>query len=142
MMSKIMAESEVEEAVLEILKELGYSMAFGPEIAVDGTAPERTSYSEVILTERTRNAIDRLNPKIPREAKEEAFRKLLRTESHLLIQNNKTFHKMLVDGVNVEYKRKDGSIAGDNVRLFDFQDPENNEFLAVNQFTVIENNNN
>jgi type I restriction enzyme R subunit len=143
-MSKILAESEVEEAVLEILKELGYSVAFGPEIAVDGTAPERTSYSEVILTERTRNAIDRLNPKIPKEAREEAFRKLLRTESHLLIQNNKTFHKMLVDGVNVEYKRKDGSIAGDNVRLFDFQNPENenNEFLAVNQFTVIENNNN
>jgi type I restriction enzyme R subunit len=141
-MSKILAESEVEEAVLEILKELSYSMAFGPEIAVDGTAPERTSYSEVILTERTRNAIDRLNPKIPTEAREEALRKLLRTESHLLIQNNKAFHKMLADGVNVEYKRKDGSIAGDNVRLFDFQNPENNEFHAVNQFTVIENNNN
>jgi type I restriction enzyme R subunit len=141
-MSKIMAESEVEEAVLEILKELGYGMTFGPEIAVDGTAPERTSYSEVILTERTKKAINKLNPEMPREAREEAFRKLLRTESHLLIQNNKTFHKMLVDGVNVEYKRKDGSIAGDNVRLFDFQNPENNEFLAVNQFTVIENNNN
>jgi type I restriction enzyme R subunit len=142
MMSKILAESEVEEAVLEILKELDYSRAFGPEIAVDGTSPERTSYSEVILTERTKEGIDRFNPKIPREAREEAFRKLLRTESHILIQNNKAFHKMLVDGVNVEYKRKDGSIAGGNVRLFDFQNPENNEFLAVNQFTVIENNNN
>jgi type I restriction enzyme R subunit len=141
-MSKIMAESEVEEAVLEILKELCYSRAFGPDIAVDGRTPERTSYLDVILTERTRHAIDELNPKIPKEARDEALRKLLRTESQLLIQNNKVFHKMLVDGVNVEYSRKDGSIVGDNVRLFDFQNPENNEFLAVNQFTVIENNNN
>lgn len=122
-MSKIMAESEVEEAVLDILKELGYSRAFGPDIAVDGIAPERSSYSDVILTERIRNAIDMLNPKIPKEARDEALRKLLRTESHLLIQNNKAFHKMLVDGVNVEYKRKDGTIAGDNVRLFDFSKP-------------------
>jgi type I restriction enzyme R subunit len=142
MMSGIMVESEVEEAVLDILKELGYRRAFGPDIAIDGLAPERTSYSNIILTERTKNAIDTLNLKIPKEAREEALRKLLRTESHLLIQNNKAFHKMLVDGVNVEYKRKDGSIAGDNVRLIDFQNPENNEFLAVNQFTVIENNNN
>lgn len=141
-MSKILAESEIEEVVLEILKEIGYSTAFGPEIAVDGTAPERNSYSEIILTGRIRNAIDSFNSEIPKEAKEEAFRKLLRSESHLLVQNNKVFHKMLVDGVSVEYKRKDGSIAGDRVRLFDFQHPENNEFLAVNQFTVIENNNN
>jgi type I restriction enzyme R subunit len=141
-MSGILAESEVEEAVLEILEELGYGRVFGPDIAVDGMAPERTSYLEVILTERMRNAIDQLNPKIPKAAREEALRKLQRTESHLLIQNNKAFHKMLADGVNVEYKRKDGTIAGDNVRLFDFQNPENNEFLAVNQFTVIENNNN
>jgi type I restriction enzyme R subunit len=108
----MMAESEVEEAVLDILKELDYSVALGPDIASDGTAPERTTYSDVILIERTRDAVDGLNSKIPKEAREEAVRKLLRTESHLLIQNNKAFHKMLVDGVNVEYKRRDGSIAG------------------------------
>lgn len=135
-------ESEVEEAALEILSDLGYKILHGPEIAPDGLHPERQSYSDVVLIERLRNAISRLNTTIPEEARDEAIKKVLRSESPHLIINNKNFHKMLVDGVEVEYRRKDGSIAGDKVWLFDFKNPANNEFLAVNQFTVVENNNN
>lgn len=135
-------ESEVEEAALEILSELGYKILHGPEIAPDGLHPERQSYTDVVLIERLRNAISRLNTTIPEEAREEAIKKVLRSESPHLIINNKSFHKMLVDGVDVEYRRKDGSIAGDKVWLFDYKNPQNNEFLAVNQFTVVENNNN
>ncbi len=141
-MSYTITESEVEEAALEILSELGYKILHGPDIAPDGAAPERKSYSDIVLVDRLKNAIDRLNPSIPKEAREEAVKKVLRTESPKLIVNNHYFHKMLVDGVDVEYRRKDGSIAGDKVWLFDFKNPEKNEFLAVNQFTVIENNNN
>ncbi len=135
-------ESEVEEAALEILSELGYKILHGPEIAPDGLHPERQSYSDVVLIERLRNAIIRLNTTIPEEARDEAIKKILRSESPHLIINNRSFHKMLVDGVDVEYRRKDGSIAGDKVWLFDFKNPQNNEFLAVNQFTILENNNN
>ncbi len=135
-------ESEVEEAALEILSDLGYKILHGPEIAPDGLHPERQSYTDVVLIERLRNAIIRLNTTIPEEARDEAIKKVLRSESPHLIINNRSFHKMLVDGIDVEYRRKDGSIAGDKVWLFDFKNPQNNEFLAVNQFTVLENNNN
>ncbi len=141
-MTRIMTESEVEEVALDILSELGYKIINGLDIAPDGISPERQSYSEVVLIERLKNAVDKFNPDIPEEAREEAVKRLLRSESPKLIANNQHFHKMLVDGVDVEYRRKDGSIAGDKVWLFDFENPENNEFLAVNQFTVIENNNN
>ncbi|NJD52087.1 MAG: type I restriction endonuclease subunit R [Candidatus Methanoperedens sp.] len=137
-----MTESEVEVAALEVLSDLGYKTIYGLDIAPDGISPERQSYSDVILTERLRDAIDRFNPDIPEEAREEVVKKVLRSESPLLIINNQSFHKMLVNGVDVEYRRKDGSIAGDKVWLFDFNNPQNNEFLAVNQFTVLENNNN
>jgi type I restriction enzyme R subunit len=137
-----MIESEVEEATLDILKELGYSILFGPDIACDGPTHERRNYSEVILTERLEHAIEKFNPALSKEIREEAIKKMQRIESQVLVHNNRAFHKMLVEGINIEYKRKDGTIAGDNIRLFDFQNAENNEFLAVNQFTVIENNNN
>jgi len=134
-------ESHIEEAALEILKEQGYKILSGPEIAVDGTTPERNSYQQVILLDRLKEAINRLNPTIPEEAKEDAVKKLTRTESPKLIVNNQRFHDFLVNGVPVEY-RKDGRIKGDIVYLFDFKNPRNNEFVAVNQFTVIENNHN
>ncbi|MCJ7616120.1 MAG: type I restriction endonuclease, partial [Desulfobacterales bacterium] len=135
-------ESELETAALEILSELGYTILYGPDIVPDGISPERKSYSDVVLVKRLRNAVDRINSDLPGEAREEAVQKVLRTESPQLITNNQNFHKKLVEGVDVEYRRKDGSIATDKVWLFDFKDPHNNEFLAVNQFTVIENNNN
>ena len=138
-MNKIITESSVEQVALDILSELKYRVIYGPDIAPDGLRPERRSYADVILVDRLREAMDRFNPKIPAEAKDEAVKRILRTESPDLVINNHYFHKMLVDGVDVEY-RKDGRIAGDKVWLFDFDKVNENEFLAVNQFTVIENN--
>ncbi len=138
-MNKAIIESEVEQVALDILSELKYKVIYGPDIAPDGSKPERRSYADVILVDRLREAIDRFNPEIPAEAKDEAVKRILRTESPDLVINNHYFHKMLVDGVDVEY-RKDGRIAGDKVWLFDFDKVDENEFLAVNQFTVIENN--
>lgn len=136
---KSIIESEVEQVALDILSELKYKVIYGPDIAPDGPKPERQSYADVVLLGRLREAIDRFNPNIPTEAKDEAIKQILRAEGPDLVVNNHRFHKMLVDGVDVEY-RKDGRIAGDKVWLFNFANPNNNEFLAINQFTIIENN--
>ena len=133
-------ESEVEQIGLSYLEEQKYSHLYGPDISPDGIFMER-EYPEVVLVNRLRDAIDRLNPKISDEGKADALKKVLRTDSPNLLINNETFHKYLTEGVDIEF-RKDGSIRGDKVTLVDFNDPETNEFLAVNQFTVIENNNN
>ncbi len=141
-MSSILTESEVEDVALEILSELGYKILHGLDIAPDGINPQRKSYSDVVLVERLRDAVDRINPNIPEEPREEAIKKVLRTQSPQLIINNQNFHKKLVEGVDIEYRKKDGKVANDKVWLFDFKNPQNNEFLAVNQFTILENNNN
>ncbi|MDD4910112.1 MAG: type I restriction endonuclease subunit R [Candidatus Omnitrophica bacterium] len=140
-MAHILTESSVEEVALDILSNLGYKVLYGPDIAPDGERPERKDYSEVVLIDRLQDAIQKINSSIPDEAKDEAIKKLLRLESPSLVVNNQHFHKMLVEGVDVEY-RKGGRVIGDKVWLFDFNKPQNNEFLAVNQFTVIENNHN
>jgi type I restriction enzyme R subunit len=137
-------ESTLEQATLDWLSELGYSVLGGPDIAPppDGEHPERASYTDVVLQERLRTAINRFNPDIPEDAKEEAFKKVVQvvnTTPNLVI-NNKIFHSYVRDGVDVEYLREDASVAGDKVKLIDFQSPDNNDFLAVNQFTVVENN--
>lgn len=132
-------ESEVEQVVLEILKDMGYKTLWGPDIACDGAKPERQSFSDVVLIDRLKNAVERINPRIPAEAREAAIKKILRSESPSLVVDNQSFHKMLVEGVDIEY-RKAGRIVGDKVWLIDFDELKNNEFLAVNQFTVIENN--
>jgi len=132
-------ESEVEQVVLDILKDMGYKTLWGPDIACDGAKPERQSFSDVVLMDRLKDAVERINTKIPAEAREAAIKKILRSESPSLVVDNQSFHKMLVEGVDVEY-RKAGRIAGDKVWLIDFDEIKNNEFLAVNQFTVIENN--
>jgi len=143
-MQRPIVESDIESVALEILSDLGYVVVNGPDIAPapEGTSPERYRYSDVILVERLKNAIEKLNRATPEAARTEALRTLLRTESRSLLENNHTFHQQLVNGIDVEYQRADGSITGDKIRLFDFERPENNEFLAVNQFTVIENSNN
>ena len=110
----------------------------GPDIACDGPYPERGSYADVLLEERLRSALAALNPDIPAEALEDAFRKVTRPDSPSLIVNNRQFHKMLTEGVDVEYHNEEGRIIGDKVWLVDFADPESNEWLVVNQFTVIE----
>ena len=135
-------EAIVEDAALTWFDELGYKIGHGPHIAPGELEAERTSFSEVVLEKRLREAINRLNPSIPADAREEALRKVLRLASTSLTQTNRTFHAMLRDGVPVEYRRPDGSIAGDSVRLVDFSDPDANDWFAVNQFTVIEGSNN
>ena len=135
-------ESTIEAAALEWFGELGYGVAFGPDLAPGEPKTERNSFGDVVLVERLRKAIARLNPAIPSDAREEAFRKLMRTETPSLTGGNRAFHRMLRDGVPVEYHRADGSVAGDSVRLVDFADPAANDWLAVNQLTVIEGQHN
>ncbi|MGI5842864.1 MAG: type I restriction endonuclease subunit R [Candidatus Xenobium sp.] len=133
------SESVVEQAALAWLESIGYLILFGPEIAPGMPAAERENYGQVVLERRLRQALERLNPQVPSDALEEAFRKLTRPDSPSLVANNHVIHKYLVEGVPVEYQRADGSIGGDLVRVLDYDEPENNEFLAVNQFTVVEN---
>ncbi len=133
-------ESEVEQAALAWFEALGYRVLFGPDIAPGEVAAERTDYSEVVLERRLRDALGALTPDMPAEALEQAFRKVTRPESPSLIANNRAFHNMLVNGVEVEY-RSDDRVVGDLVRLVDFDDPEQNDWLVVNQFTVTEGQN-
>lgn len=134
------SESIVEEASLTWLEGLGYEVFYGPEIAAGMPAAERRdpNYRDVVLERRLRNALLRLNPNLPAEALEDAFRKLTRTDAPSLIERNRAMHRMLVDGVTVEYRRLDGSIAGAQAWVIDFDRPEANDWLAVNQFTVVE----
>ena len=136
----MMTESVVEDAALGWLEALGYQVLHGPDIAVSELAAERSdpSYRDVILERRLRQALVRLNPELPTDALEDAYRKLTRTDAATSIERNRAAHRMLVDGVNVEYRRKDGSIAGAQARVINFDVPENNDWLAVNQFTVSE----
>ena len=136
------AESQVEEHTLAWLRELGYTTLFGPDIAPGEPRAERDHWNDAILKYRLAAAIARFNPDIPADAQEAALKKILHPDSPSLVNNNRTFHRMLVDGVEVEYHRPDGTIKGDQVRLADFDHPEKNDWLAVNQFTVIENHHN
>ena len=141
-MSEGIDESHVEDAALGWFGELGYAVGHGPHLAPGEAAAERASFGEVVLVGRLREAIQRLNPAIPVEAREEALRKVLRVGTPSLTQTNRAVHRMLRDGVPVEYPRRDGSIAGDHVRLVDFGDVRANDWLAVNQFTVLEGQHN
>ncbi len=128
-------ESMVESAALDWLSGLGWRTAHGP----DGLNSERADYSQVVLERRIRDALAELNPGLPLEALDDALRRLTNPEGSTLEARNRSFHRMLVDGVNVEHKAEDGSIRGAQVRILDFDNPANNGFLAVNQFTVTEN---
>ena len=134
-------EDQVEQATISLLKELKYNYIPGPDLAPDGPNPERELYSDVVLTNRLRKAINKLNPNIPPSAREEAVKKVLRSKSNDLLSNNLHFHQLLVNGIDVEYREND-IIRGNKVYLLDTQNPSNNDFLAVNQFTIIENNHN
>jgi type I restriction enzyme R subunit len=130
----------VEEAALEWFDGLGYSVLAGPEIAYGELGAERSDpeYRDTSLKSRLCHALARLNRDLPPEALDDAYRKLTRIDSLSLITRNRDLHSMLVDGVNVEYPRSDGSIAGSQAKLVDYENPENNDWLAVNQFTVAE----
>jgi type I restriction enzyme, R subunit len=135
-------ESTVEDATLEWFGELGYAVGHGPDLAPGEAAAERASFGDVVLVERLREAIRRLNPAVPEEARDDALRKVLRVGMPSLARTNRAFHKMLRDGVPVEYPRAGGGIAGDVVRLVDFANVHANDWLAVSQFTVIEGQHN
>jgi type I restriction enzyme R subunit len=133
------AESHVEEAALAWLSELGYEVANGLVIGPDGSAPERASYGDVFLADRLKAAIAWLNPHLDAETREDVFRKLLQSETPSVMEENRRLHRFIVEGVPVEMTRADGTIGGDSARLIDFETPDANDWLAVNQFTVIEN---
>lgn len=137
-------ESDLENATLEWLVELGYTVAFGPDLAPDGEKPERKTFADIFLVDRLRSALARINPNIPEVAREDAIDKI-RGVPYLnpdLVFVNRIFHKMLTDGVDVAYKDENDFLRGDKVYLLDRANPENNDWLAVNQFTVIEDNRN
>ena len=133
-----LTESQVEEAALEWLAGLGYAVLYGPDISPDGAMPERGSYDQVLLTVRLREALARLNPHLPAELLEEVLRKVQQTEIPSLIEENRRLHRYLIEGVPVEVAREDGSIGGDVARLIDLAHVDANDWLAVNQYTVIE----
>jgi type I restriction enzyme R subunit len=140
-MSSFITESEIEQIALDILSnDLGYTVIYGPDIG-EGDNKER-EYTDIILQQRLKTAIDKFNPHIPEEAREEAFKKALRTVTVSLPDNNEHFHKMLTEGVDVKFSIGEGKTKTDKVWLIDFDKPKNNEFLAVNQFTIVENHTN
>lgn len=137
-MAQPFSESTVEEAALELFSALGYTIVHGPLIAPGELLAERTEYSEVLLLGRLKEALARINPKIPADAIADAVRKLSSIAGPNLEESNRRFHHFLSDGLSVEYRDK-GRVVHDYVQLFDFAKPENNDWAAVNQFTVVEN---
>ncbi len=138
MSSKVFNESGVEQSALEWLEELGYEIAFGPDL-VEGSYKERESYLDVILKERLMDALLSLNPNVGRSVIEDAFREIIIPKQVSLIDNNRVFHLMITDGVSVSYHDESGALRHTQLKIFDFDDPANNNFLAVNQFTVVDN---
>ncbi|KAF5426339.1 Type I site-specific restriction-modification system, R (restriction) subunit [Candidatus Methanomarinus sp.] len=134
-------ESEIEKFAIELLEKQGYQYIYAPDIAPDSEMPQRRSFEDILLLERLRKAVGRINPMIPADVREDAIKQIQRLNSPELIANNKAFHRMLTEGIKVSY-HKDGADRGDLVWLIDFNNPQNNEFLVTNQFTIIEEHKN
>ena len=128
-------ENMAEQATLDWFEELGYERVFGPDIAPDGPEQERESYKHIVLTDRLLTVLTRINPHIPAAILEDAARQVIHGNAVGLMQANRQFHRWLTDGVPVEINR-DGETLGDRVKLLDFANPDNNEWLAVNQFSI------
>ena len=131
-------ENELEEATIEILQELGYEYIHGSELSPDADYPERDNFRDVILRDRIEEALSRINRDLPLEALSQAFRQIISFNSPSLEENNRYFHNLMVNGIDVSFKE------GDNIRtkkayIIDFENPENNEFLVTNQFTIMGN---
>ncbi|MBI2967727.1 MAG: HsdR family type I site-specific deoxyribonuclease [Bacteroidetes bacterium] len=140
-MSKPITENIIEESAIEILQSQGWEYANGKEISPEGLFCERENYQQIILTSRLRNAIAKINPHIPHDAQEAAVQKVLRIYSPDLLHNNEEFHKLLVEKVKIPYQQN-GYERSHEVALIDFENISNNQFLVVNQYTIIENNQN
>lgn len=139
-MTKI-TENTIESFAIELFETLGYEYIYAPNIAPDSKTPERESFEQVLLLGRLQKAVNRINSSIPADVQAEAIKEIQRISSPELLANNETFHRLLTEGIPVS-KRVDGAERGDRVWLIDFKNPHNNEFVVVNQFTVVENNQN
>jgi type I restriction enzyme R subunit len=139
-MTKI-TENDIELFAIELLEKQGFEYVYGPDIAPEMERSERASFEEVVLKDRLDKAARKINPNIPLPAIQEALKKVNRINSPELISNNEAFHRLLTEGITVSYQ-KGGNDRGDRVHLIDFKNPENNEFLVVNQFTIVEDNRN
>jgi len=126
---------------LERLQSLGYEALHGPDIAPGGLRPERASYEDVVLRNRLEMALYHINPSMPDTVIQEAMGQIINPDSPDLGTNNHHFHRYVTNGVNVEYRDDSGQIRGAQVWLFDFEDPEANDWVAVNQFRVVEGDN-
>ncbi len=134
-------ETDVEQAALEWLSEIGWDTTGGANIGPDAAAPLRDRFSDVVLDTHLRNALSSLNPELPVDTLDDAFRRLTRLQGSTTETRNRAFHRMLVDGVGVEYRDDSGWLRGVQAQVINFDNPHSNRFLAVNQFTVIENQN-
>ena len=139
-MTKLL-ESDIEQMLIELLEAKGYQYLYGPDIAPDGETPMRASFDEVVLRDKLEAAVRKLNPSLPYSVQDEAVKTVLRISSPDVLANNEEFHRLLTEGVPVSV-HKDGVERGARVWLIDFNDPWNNEFTVVNQFTIIENGHN
>ena len=137
----LLSEDVVEQVALAWLESLNWRVLYGPDIAPEASHFERDDYGQVVIERRLRNTLAQINPGLPADALEEAIRKLTHPEGATLEARNRAFHRMLVDGINIEYRANDGSIRGDQAQVVDFDNPGSNDWLAVNQFTVTENRN-
>ena len=133
------SESTVEAVALDWLASLGWTVLHGPDVAPDTPGAERDDYDDVVLHSHLRAALARLNPALPNDALDDAHRRLTRPAGATLEARNRDFHRMLVAGVTVEYADADGRVRGDQVRVLDLDEPDGNDRLAVNQYTVVEN---
>ena len=133
----VIMESAVEQAALAWLDGLGWRTAYGPDIAPGAVAAEREDYREAVLGRRLRDALAALNPDLPAEALEDACRRLAAPAGANLEARNREFHALLTEGVRVEYRGKDGETQSDTAHIVDFKNPDANDWLAVNQFTVV-----
>jgi type I restriction enzyme R subunit len=132
------SEDIVEQAGIEILKDLGWLYLHGTSIAPDGPSPQRQAFSDVILLPRLERALEKLNPDVPEAARNEAIRELLTSATGSLVEENRRIHRLLTEGVGVQHRAPDGRIVSEKVWLIDFADPDANDWLVVNQFTVVE----
>jgi type I restriction enzyme R subunit len=136
-------ESDIEQFAIELLQSLGWDYVYGPDIAPDlenrqTSIENRKSFEDVLLLDVLTRSLKRINPDIPDDAINDAIKKLQQINTPDLIANNEIFHRMVTEGINVVY-RINNEERGDIVQIIDFKNPENNEFFAINQFTVIEN---
>lgn len=136
-----LTESQIESFAIQLFEHIGYKSFYGPDIAPDGPNPLRASFEEVVLKESLRKSVQRINHKLPVTVCEEAVNEVLRIASPDLLANNEQFHRMLTEGISVSVHR-DGAERGELVWLIDFDNPLNNDFTVVNQYTIVENGRN